>query len=158
MKAQFLDWWRGRSLREQRMLLVMGALLAVTFLWLGLYRPIQNGLSAAREGHQNAAIRLGEVRAQADALRALGKAGQPNLPGPLATVVTQAANDAGFANATIAPQGDSRVSISIPSARPAPMLGWIAGLESRGIIVERMSARTNTDQTLAVDATLAGGR
>lgn len=152
-----MSWWRERSLREQRLLLAMFAFLAVTVLWLGVYRPIQNALSGARERHQQAVVRLGEVRAQADALRALQKTGLPTLPAPLATIVTQAANEAGFANATVAPQGERRVSVSIPSARPAPILAWIAAMEGRGIIVERLSARANSDPTLTVDATLAGG-
>lgn len=155
MTAQFLTWWRDRSVREQRLLLAMFALLAVTVLWLGIYRPIQNALSAARERHQEAVIRMGEARAQAGALR--GLKGVTRLPGPLAAVVTQAATDAGFANATVAPQGERRVSISIPSARPAPFFSWIAGLETRGIVVERLSSRANTDQTLAVDAVLVSG-
>lgn len=155
MKAQFLAWWRERSLREQRLLLVMLALLAVTVLWLGIYRPMQNALSAARERHQQAVIRLAEVRAGAETLR--GLRGVAALPAPLAPFVTQAANEAGFANAVVAPQGERRVSVSIPSARPAPFFSWIAALEARGIVVERLSARANSDPTLAVDATLASG-
>ena len=154
MKAQFLDWWRGRSVREQRLLLVMFALLAITVLWLGIYRPMQAALSNARARHQEAVIRLGEVRAAAAALRSGPAVG---LPGPLVSVVTQAATDAGFANAVVTPQGDRRVSVSIPSARPAPFFAWIASLEARGIVVERLSARANSDPTLAVDASLAGG-
>lgn len=157
MIARFAPWWRERSVREQRMLLAMFALLAVTFLWLGIYRPLQSALSRTRERHQEAVVRLGEVRADAEALRALQRPGQAALPGPLVAVVTQAANDAGFGGATVAPQGDRRVSISISSARPAAVLAWIAGLEERGIVVERLSARANSDPTLAVDATLAGG-
>ena len=157
MKAQLLSWWRLRSRREQRLLLIMFALLAVTVLWLGIYRPIQNALYTARERHQEAVIRLGEVRLQADALRALRRRGANGLSAPLATAVAQAATEAGFANATVAPQGGNRVSISIPSARAAPVLAWIAALEARGVVVERFSARANSDPTLTVDATLAGG-
>jgi general secretion pathway protein M len=154
MKAQLLGWWRDRSVREQRMLLVMVSLLAVTILWLGIYRPLQLGLSNARERHQAAVVRLGEVRAQVDALRGRRAAAQT---GPLAELVTRAAADAGFANATVAPQGDRRVSVSIPSARPGPVMGWIAGLEAQGVIVERFSARANADPTLTVDLVLARG-
>jgi general secretion pathway protein M len=156
MKAQLLSWWRGRSLREQRLLLVMFALIAVTFLWLGIYRPIQNGLSSARERHQEAVVRLGEVRAQADELRTLK--GSARVAGPIATVLSEAATEAGFANATFAPQGDARATLFIPSARPAPLLRWMSELEARGLIVERLSARANADQTLAVDATFGGAR
>ncbi|NNM77899.1 type II secretion system protein M [Sphingomonas sp. ID1715] len=155
MTARFMAWWRERSLREQRLLLIMFALLGLTILWLGIYRPVESALSAARERHQQAVIALGEVHAQSDALRAFG--GSPAASGPLAPIVTQAATEAGFANAVVAAQGERRVSISIPAARPAPVLGWIAGLEARGIVVERLTARANSDPTLTVDATLAAG-
>lgn len=154
MTAQFMTWWRERSLREQRMLLVMTALLAITIIWLGIYRPIQAGLSNSRERHQEAVVRLGEVRAQAEALRGAGTA---RLPLPLATLVTQSAAEAGFANATVAPQGDRRVSLSISAARPGAVLPWLASLESRGVVIERLVARANADPTLTIDATLSSG-
>lgn len=155
MSSGFLDWWRARSLREQRLLLVMTALLAVTILWLGLYRPLQTALSAARERHAEAVIALGETRARADALAALGKGAA--LPGPLLGIVQRSASEAGFGDATVAAQGERRVSVSIPSARPAAAFAWIAGLEAQGVIVERLSARANSDPTLSLDLTLAGG-
>lgn len=155
MIARLLPWWRERSVREQRMLIVMLALLAVTILWLGIYRPLQNGLSAARERHQLAVVRLGEVRAQAEAIR--GARAVPAAPGPLSDLVSRSAAEAGFANATVAPQGDRRVSVSVPSARPGPALRWIALLEGQGIVVERFGARANADPTLTVDLVLARG-
>jgi general secretion pathway protein M len=154
MRAQFLDWWRARSRREQRLLLVMFALLAVTILWLGIYRPMQDALSSARARHQQAVVQLAEVRAGAEMLR---RGPTVALPGPLAAIVTQSATDAGFSNAIVTPQGDRRVTVSIPSARPAPAFAWIASLEARGIVVEQFSARANGDPTLAIDATLTGG-
>lgn len=150
-------WWMGRSAREQRMLLVMFALLAVTILWLGIYRPVDGALSAARARHADAVVRLGEVRAQAAAIGALGRAGSAAPSGPLLGFVTAEANASGFSAATIAPQGDRRVSVAIPSARPAAVFGWVARLEERGVIVERISARANADRTLALDMTLARG-
>jgi hypothetical protein len=43
--------------------------------------------------------------------------------------------------------------------RPAPFFGWIGQLETRGLIVDSLSARPNPDQTIAVQAVLrAGGR
>lgn len=156
MKAQFLDWWRGRALREQRLLLVMFALLAITILWLGLYRPVRSALADARARHEQALFELGEVRAGSAALRALGR-GNAALSGPLAPFVTQAAADAGFADAAVTPQGERRAGVAIRSARPPALFAWVAALEARGVVVERFSARANADQTLAVELTLAGG-
>jgi len=149
------DWWRGRSLREQRLLLAMTALLAVTILWLGIYRPVADWRAAARERHSEAVIARATVAAQAAALKRLGSRPAAAAAGPLAPIVAAAAQEAGFAAATVAPQGDRRASIAIPAARPAALLGWLAGLEAQGIVVERLSARANSDPTLAVDAVLS---
>lgn len=157
MNETVMAWWKGRSLREQRLLLVMLALLGVTILWLGIYRPVDAALSAARARHADAAVRLGEVRAQATTLGALAKSFVAPPAGPLVELVTADANAAGFGAAVIAPQGDRRVSVSIPSARPAALFGWVSRLEGRGIIVERLSARANSDPTLAIDMTLVSG-
>ena len=48
MTQRFQAWYRERSLREQRLLLLMFALLAVTLLWLGIYLPVQDALSVQR--------------------------------------------------------------------------------------------------------------
>lgn len=157
MTASFMAWWRERSLREQRLLLVMAALLAITVLWLGIYRPIQAALSQGRERHQEAVVRLAEIRDRAEVLRGLSGTRSPALAGSLAEVVTRSANNAGFANAAVAPQGDRRVFVSVPAARPGPLLAWIASLEAQGIVVERFVARANTDPSLTVDATLMTG-
>lgn len=156
MTAAFLGWWRTRTVREQRLLLAMFALLAVTILWLGIYRPLQAGLSAARARHAEAVIALGETRARAAALGVLRK-GSAAPRGALLPLVQQSASEAGFAAATIASQGERRVSVSIPSARPAAAFGWIAALEARGVVVERLSAKANSDPTLTLDMTLAAG-
>lgn len=156
MSHGLLDWFKGRSLREQRLLLVMFALLAVTILWLGIYRPIDGALSAARARHADAVVRLGETRAKVAALKGLPRAGGAPA-GPLATLIAADATAAGFTAATVTPQGDRRATVTIPSARPAAAFGWIARLEARGIVVERLSARANSDPTLSLDVTLVGG-
>jgi hypothetical protein len=49
------------------------------------------------------------------------------------------------------------VAITLPQVRSAPFFGWIGQLETRGLIVETLSARPNPDQTIAVQAVLRGG-
>ncbi len=154
-RADYLDWWRARSVREQRLLLAMAALLAVTILWLGIYRPLQDAQFNARERHQLAVVQLAEVRAQAEAVR--GSRGVVRPLGPLADRITRSAAESGFANATVAAQGDRRVSVSVPAARPGPVLRWVVSLEQQGVVVERFNARANADTTLTVDLVLAQG-
>lgn len=156
MTDRLTIWFRERSLREQRMLLVMVALLAVTVLWLGIVRPIADARAAAYARHVEAVSALGRARADAAALRTLDRRGPVALDGPLATVVSDAFAGAGFDNAGVTPQGDARVVVAVGSARPSALFALVADLEARGILVERLAARANDDQTVGVDVTLIG--
>lgn len=153
MKAQAKAYWEMRSRREQRMLLAMAALLAITLAWLLVVRPVDDGLAAARERHARAVLDLAVARGQADRIAALEKDGPPPPEAPLATAVGQRAAEAGFADARVAPDGPRRVTIGIDAARAQALFGFLAGLERRdGLIVERMNARANSDATIAAEA------
>lgn len=150
-------WWQGRSRREQWLLGVMLVLLGGTILWLGVYRPVEAGLAAARARHDEAVALVAATRADAEAFTRLGRASRSAAPANLAAFVTADAVAAGFTAAVVTPAGDRRATVSIPSARPAAAGAWLAGLEAKGIVVERLSARANSDPTLAIDLTLVSG-
>lgn len=159
MRAAFERWSAIRTLREQRLLLVMFGLLGVVIVWLGVIRPVGDGLSDARERHGHAVTELAQITARAEALRAIDSGETLVLAAPLATVIEQSAGAAGFTPSSIAPQDSGRVAVAIGSVRPIAFFAWIGGLERQGIIVERLSARANSDPTLSVDVTLrARGR
>ncbi|WP_238995435.1 type II secretion system protein M [Sphingomonas solaris] len=148
-------WWRLRSPREQRMLLVMAALVGITLAWLLVVRPVDDGLADVRARHARAVLDLAAARGQAERIADLEKRGPPPPEAPLATAIGQRAAAAGFATARIIPDGANRVSVAIDAARAQALFGWIADLERRdGLIVERLTARTNSDATLAAEATL----
>lgn len=147
------SWFRGLSLREKRLILVMLALLVVTIVWAGIIRPVRDGLASTRERHASAVIRLGAVQRQVAAVKAIQR-GQPRaLEGPLADAVRARADEAGFALASLDPDGD-RVRITIATAKPGALLGWIAILESDGLLVDASSITGNGDGTVAATLTL----
>lgn len=159
MGARFRTWWSGRSPRERWLLLAMFALLGVMILWLGIVRPIGDGLQRARQRHQAAVIAHGEVLAKRDALRTLLKTRPAPLDAPLETVVRESAGEAGFSFASLNAENADRLTLTIANARPQALFGWLAGLEARGVLVERLAVRDNPDPTLNVDLTLkTGGR
>ncbi len=148
MKALKL-WFDGRSLREKRLLLVMGALLVVTLLWGGLLRPLGDGLSSARERHADAVIRLGEAQAIAAELNQRRRR-------PAALV-----GNAGRYGACLGGAGGlhpvrpdrgrpRRVRAQIASARPAALTPWLARLERGGVLVEQATLTDNGDKTVGV--------
>jgi general secretion pathway protein M len=154
MMVQFKSWWRLRTLREQRLLLVAGVLLGAMILWFGILRPLDHALADARKRHARAVLALADARSQADAIRGLQRIPPPSLPAPIQLLVGQLAGDAGFPVARVEPQSARQANIVINAARAPAFFTWIGELERRGLIVERLSARANSDATLAVEVSL----
>ena len=149
-------WWRTRSLREQRLLLAMLALLTAVFLWLLIIRPLGDALSRARERHGAAVLAVAEARAQAASITGL-QASTPAAPtGPIDTMLNQSATEAGFTVSQLQPEGPNQATITMATVRPPAFFGWISQMEGRGLVVQRMSATTNSDQTLSVQVTFRG--
>lgn len=154
MIERFKTWFGDRSLREKRLLIVMAGLAVLTLVWAGIIRPLGDGLSSARERHTDAVIRLAETEARVKAVESLQRDLGAPLNAPLDAVIRDRANETGFALASVAPQGQGGVQIAIASARPGALFGWIARLESAGILVDALSTTDNGDKTVSVQMTL----
>lgn len=151
MNARFMNWWRMRSLREQRLLLAMGTLALVIFAWLLVVRPLTDALSEARERHGEAVAALAETRSLVAAMEGTDKGSTPTMAGTLDAVISQAASEAGFPVSRLDRHSANQVTLVIEAVRPQAFFAWVHRMEvERGLIVERLSATTNTDQTLAV--------
>ncbi|HWT12860.1 MAG TPA: type II secretion system protein GspM [Allosphingosinicella sp.] len=147
-----VGWWRLRTSREQRLLLVMLALIVLVAGWLLVIRPLSDGLDRAQRRHGDAVSALAEARARAEASRALHRDGLGAAPLPVDAFLSRTATEAGFTGARIAGQGPSAAIIAIDAARPQAFFAWVRLMERRGLVVRSLSARTNQDQTLAVEA------
>jgi len=154
MSERFRLWFAERSLREKRLLIVMAVLLVLTLVWAAIIRPVSDGLSSARERHADAVIRLAETQARVKAVAALQQQHPAPIAAPLDTIIRDRANEAGFALASVAADGPNRVQISIATARPGALFGWIAQLESAGILVESLATSDNGDKTVSAQMTL----
>jgi general secretion pathway protein M len=149
------DWWRTRSLREQRLLLAMFGLLAIVLAWLLIIRPLGDALSQARERHGRAVLAVAEARAQAQAITGLNRSAPVDQGVPVDTLISRSATEAGFPVTGIQRENSGAATVTIQSVRPQAFFGWVNQMESRnGLIVERLSATTNSDQTLAVTITM----
>lgn len=146
-------WWRTRTLREQRLLLAMTGLALIVFAWLLVIRPLGDALSDARERHGDAVVALAEARARASLIAGLEQEEPANLGGSVDTIVSAAATDAGFQISRIEREGAAQATVVMDAVRPQAFFGWVGGLENRGLVVERLTASTNSDQTLAVQVT-----
>ena len=151
MPGWFSIWWSGRSLREQRMLILLGGLLAATILWFGVVRPLDEALAEARARHGRAVLALADAKAQVAAIRELERVRPPALPAPIHVYVGALAGEAGFTLAKIEPESGDQAHVTIDAARAPALFVWISDLERRGLVIERFSARANSDATVAAD-------
>lgn len=157
MNDTFRTWWRTRTLREQRLLLAMAGLLAIVLAWLLVLRPLNDGLSAARERHGAAVLALAEAKSRAALARQEPARTVLDLGGgTLETLLSSTANEAGIPVARVDREGTSQATAIIGAVRPQALFGWIRQMESRGLRVERMRATANSDQTVSAEVTFLG--
>lgn len=155
MIRTFSPWWLERSRREQVLLLILFALFALTLIWLLFVRPLGDRLSEARERHGAAVIALAEAKARSADIGRLERQRPAALGAPIEQAVAQSASAAGFQLSRIQADGPDRVSLAIEAARPEALFAWISGLETqRGLIVDRLTASSNSDRTLSVQLVL----
>lgn len=147
-------WWVTHSENERRFMALLGCAMLVVVLWLGIWRPINGALAAGWERQGAALDRHASVRARVDALRRL-PAGGNGASAPIDQLVGQSAAEAGFTLDRAATQGTGRMAVTIASARMPALMGWLAVLEGKGILVETISiAPGGTEGTVAVQALL----
>ncbi|KKW90924.1 type II secretion system protein GspM [Sphingobium chungbukense] len=148
--------WGERSPREQWMLGVMFALLAVVILWLGLLRPLDMARRSTRDALREATDRNASIRAKVKLLKSLSRAaGTVDAGVPLDQFIGQSAGEAGLTLERAQAQGGDRLDMAIASVRPVALFSWLAGLEAQGVRVETMSARPSpTAGSVSVQAVL----
>lgn len=152
MKALFQTWWRQRGRREQSLLFAAAALAASLLLWIAVLRPLDEALADARARHDRAVLALADARAQAATIRHLQRSPAPTMPGPIAGYLGEAAKAAGFPVARVDPGSAGEATLVISAARAPALFAWVGELERRhGLIVDRLSARANSDATIAVE-------
>jgi general secretion pathway protein M len=121
-------------------------------LWFGIVRPLDHALADARARHSRTVLALADAKAQAAAIRGLERVRPPALPAPIHVYVGALAGEAGFTLAKVEPESGDQVHVAISAARAPALLVWVADLERRrGLVVERFSARANSDATVAAD-------
>ncbi|WP_150290295.1 type II secretion system protein GspM [Sphingobium estronivorans] len=151
--------WDERSPREQWMLGVMFALLAVVILWLGVLRPLDMARSSARDALRDATDRNAAIRGKVKLLKSLPRSGDiVQATMPLEQFVGQSAGEAGLTLERAQVQGADRLDMAMASVRPVALFSWLAALEAQGVRVETMSARPSpTAGSVSVQAVLVRG-
>lgn len=149
-------WWETRTLREQRLLILMIVLAAVVFVWLAIVRPAMSWREAAATDRGLAERDLVEVQAGLQRLARPSDAPRAvvDLDG-FEPLVQRTATAVGLP-LTSGMAASGQLDFRIPSASSSALFGWLSALErAHGIEVVSLGVVENTDATLQVEGTLS---
>ncbi len=143
--------WDGRSLREQRMLAVMGVLVLGLLVWQGVVRPL-DGWRA-----DQARARLAAERQMAQVQTAVAQRGtRPTEVVDLQALVASTASAAGV-QPTLGMSESGRLGFRLDRVTTTQAFRWLAALEQGGARIEELGVVENADGTLGVSGDLASG-
>ena len=145
-----LAWWEGRTLREQRMLAVMGLILLAVVIWLAVVRPAWAWRDAAAD--ERARAENGLILARQAATRLPVAAGQGSAD---IQPAVQAAGDAAGVTPVMGMAADGGLGFTLANVQTAAAFGWLAALHDRGVEATGLSVVENADATLTVEGSLA---
>ena len=122
------DWLAGRTLRERRLLALMGLIAFFTLGWLLVIRPLVDWEVTAQTRVTEATDRLGDVRGRMAALGAGNgrRVATARGLGAVDLYVAQSAAEAGFTLDRNVPAGPDRTDVAIATApgRRRCSAGW----------------------------------
>ena len=144
-------WWNGRSLRERRMLAIMGTLVLGVVGWLGVVRPL-DGWQA-----DQARARVAAERQRVQIQTAVSQRGaRPTEAVDLQALVASTATAAGV-QPTLGMSEGGRLGFRLDRATTAQAFGWLAALEQGGARIEELGVVESPDGMLGVTGALASG-
>ena len=147
-------WWDGRSAREQRMLGIMGLLIAAVLIWLLAVRPAFAWREAAAERRIEATAGLTRIESGL-AARAPTKAGAAMPLAEVEQAVRSAAEAAGL-NVTLSVDEAGGIGFDAPGVPSAALFGWLASLKADyGVETRDLTVIENADATLDATGSLS---
>ena len=134
-------WFAEREPNEQRVILALTAAVALTILWLGIWKPISDWRTLEHNRYQNAQSLFDWVQLNEDRAREIARGGQRSAGNrSLLPLVTRSADAQGIRINRLQPESNSVVSVVIQAQPFNEVLSWLHQLQiNNGISVQRVS-------------------
>jgi len=116
--------------------------VALTVLWLGVWKPVSDWRATAHNRYQNAQAEFDWVRANESRARELAGAGggRGTGPRPLLQIITRSAQTQGVQVNRLQPEGNGAIAVSIQGQPFNELLRWLHSLEeNNGVAVLRLA-------------------
>jgi general secretion pathway protein M len=134
-------WYAGREPSEQRIVLILGAVIAVTVLWLAVWKPVSDWRAVAHNRYQIAQADLDWLRANENRARAVsGSAGAAGPARSLVRIIPLSAEAQGIKINRLQPESNDVLSVSLQGQPFNDVIRWIHQLEvNNGVTVQRLT-------------------
>ena len=144
MRAQVISRWQALSLREQRGIAVLGALLAVLLFWVIAIAPALNTLRDS----DNRRTQIGQQQAHMLALQTQAQALQTRVPLSRDEALRQLQSLTPQGQIQLTVQGE-RVSVQLKAVPAATLAQWLsqARSQAQALPVEAHLTRSNASGT-----------
>lgn len=151
LMSQAAAWWDGRTLREQRMLAVMGLAIAAVLIWLLIVRPAWAWRADAAEARAVAEADLAMVRTATGRL-----SGGDGATGAVdvSAVVAEVGGVTGL-TPVMGMSADGGLGFSLTNVSTAAAFGWLAALHDRKVEATTLNVVENADATISLEGALA---
>ncbi|MGV8842186.1 MAG: type II secretion system protein M [Pseudomonas sp.] len=146
-----LQRWRALQSRERLALGLLALFVLLALLYLMLWQPARQGVSAARSAYEQERVLHAYLQAQAPLARSLVSKPQISLdPARLQGLVTASAAAQGLTIVRLDSDSDGSLQVSLQSAPFVQLLRWFSRLEQQGVrIAEAGLDRVEGNQVAA---------
>ncbi|WP_191554107.1 type II secretion system protein GspM [Brevundimonas aurantiaca] len=151
--AQAAAWWDGRTLRERRMLTVMGVAIAAVLAWLLIVRPPASWRDEAARTRATAEAELTAIERGTGSLVGDAKAGEVDVSAAVAEV-----GPATGLTPQMGMSAEGGLGFSLTNVSTTAAFGWLAALHDRKVEATTLNVVENADATISLEGTLTAAR
>lgn len=151
LMSQAAAWWDGRTLREQRMLTVMGLAIAAVLVWLLIVRPVWAWRADAAEARALAEADLALIQT---ATGRMVRTDAASSDVDVAAVVAEVGSITGV-TPVMGMSPDGGLGFSLTNVSSTAAFGWLAALHDRKVEATTLNVVENADATISVEGALA---
>lgn len=148
------SWFLALSRREKILIGTLGILLAGTIAFYEIYRPMVGAIDSAEERYAQSVERQARMDSKVAALTKPVEDAPRSRNGAIDVFVSQSAGETGIAVGKIEPQGDDRINLTVDSAKPTALFGWLARIEDDGVGTETLAVTPAGNGTVSANLTL----
>lgn len=152
LMSQAAAWWDGRTLREQRMLMMMAVAVAGVLIWLLVVRPVWAWREEAADARVVAEADLAMVEAAASRLSGSSASSDVDV----SAVVAEVAGVTGL-TPVMGMSADGGLGFSLTNVSSTAAFGWLGALHERKVEAVTLNVVENADATLSLEGSLAPG-